>query len=426
MIESVVALAGESFLIQMYDLMIKTKTYLDNDAYDDDQNDIKIELEDDIKYDNKDKKQRRNSKKRNSLLGQNKYIEAFKAEMLQTQDSNGLAEEHVVITDEERHNMEFGELLLLFSDLVRWEFALNDREYPIIKRKKKWQCPMIYGVLLGMLNDKLKLNVEKFKQKDEDNNNENNENAMGVFGGMGDNAPVEDDNMDNDSDINDENNNNNDRQLSDIYGDDQQQMIQNDNKGEWKPMNKQIENNNKNKKDNNNEKNKEINDKTNPFRSLGDALSEWKQRLDIIEQNENIEKEERIADNNNNNNEDGNGNDNEDINADEYAHIPEDMNVENETQGLMDKREDDNIMHLPNITDINNNIDDMNDENINDNEFENENEFEHDDKKINPYEEQQKGNHENDNNNKNDINSKQNELKLKDLQIENDNDEETK
>eukprot|EP01084_Bolivina_argentea_P088634 160017_1 len=103
---------------------------------------------------------------------QNKYIEAFKAEMLQTQDSNGLAEEHVVITDEERHNMEFGELLLLFSDLVRWEFALNDREYPIIKRKKKWQCPMIYGVLLGMLNDKLKLNVEKFKQKDEDNNNE--------------------------------------------------------------------------------------------------------------------------------------------------------------------------------------------------------------------------------------------------------------
>eukprot|EP01083_Nonionella_stella_P297448 1010083_1 len=119
------------------------------------------------------KKQRRNSKKRNSLLGQNKYIEAFKAEMLQTQDSNGLAEEHVVITDEERHNMEFGELLLLFSDLVRWEFALNDREYPIIKRKKKWQCPMIYGVLLGMLNDKLKLNVEKFKQKDEDNNNEN-------------------------------------------------------------------------------------------------------------------------------------------------------------------------------------------------------------------------------------------------------------
>lgn len=165
MIESVVALAGESFLIQMYDLMMKTKNYLDND---DD------EILDDIKMNenNKSRKntQRRNSKKRNSLLGQNKYIEAFKAEMLNADDE--LKEEQIIITDEERVYMEFGELLLLFSNIVRMEFGLDDREYPIIKKAKKWQCPMIYGVLVGMINDKLKLNVEKYYKLidgDEDN-----------------------------------------------------------------------------------------------------------------------------------------------------------------------------------------------------------------------------------------------------------------
>merc|ERR1712154_150239 len=116
------------------------------------------------------KHSRKNSKKRNSLLGQNKYIEAFKAELLNTENM-GLKEDQIIITDGERHIMEFGELLLLFSNIVRMEFGLDDGSYPIIKRSKKWQCPMVYGVLVGMINDKLKLNMEKYYKLigDEDN-----------------------------------------------------------------------------------------------------------------------------------------------------------------------------------------------------------------------------------------------------------------
>eukprot|EP01084_Bolivina_argentea_P147077 257374_1 len=69
MIESVMALAGESFLIQMFDLMTKTHTYL-------------------------------NPRKHT----------------------------------QERHLMEFGELLLLFSAVVRDEFGLDDKRYPVLKK----------------------------------------------------------------------------------------------------------------------------------------------------------------------------------------------------------------------------------------------------------------------------------------------------
>merc|ERR1719295_982274 len=87
-------------------------------------------------------------------------MEAFKAE-LQHESLGDSEEESRVITDYERHRMEFGELLLLFSEMVLAEFGLDEDRYPIIKRSKKWQCPMVYGVLIGMMNDKLKLNVEQ-------------------------------------------------------------------------------------------------------------------------------------------------------------------------------------------------------------------------------------------------------------------------
>ena len=59
--------------------------------------------------------------------------------------------------------MEFGELLLMFSEMVLAEFGLEEDRYPVIKRSKKWQCPLVYGVLIGMMNERLKLNVEQYE-----------------------------------------------------------------------------------------------------------------------------------------------------------------------------------------------------------------------------------------------------------------------
>lgn len=75
--------------------------------------------------------------------------------------------ESEVITDEDRHRMEFGELLLMFSEIVLAEFGLDQDRYPVIKRSKKWQCPMVYGVLIGMMNERLKLNVEQYNASKE-------------------------------------------------------------------------------------------------------------------------------------------------------------------------------------------------------------------------------------------------------------------
>ena len=92
MIESVVALAGESFLIQMYDLMMRTKVYLESNAdtngqSEDDSKETEIMItpqrssDDDTHSDESGKGQKgsgSHGKKRSSLLGQNKYMEAFK------------------------------------------------------------------------------------------------------------------------------------------------------------------------------------------------------------------------------------------------------------------------------------------------------------------------------------------------------------
>ena len=146
---------------------------------------------------------------------------------------------------------------------------------------------------------------------------------MGVHGGMGDTAPMCDDEEEKDDvEMKEEQNDAVEQQLSDMYGDDQQTMMQDINKGEWKPMNNNQQNK-KNEKPKQNEEKKEMDDKSNPFRSLGDALSEWKQRLDLIEQNEDAQKEEFVNDNKKMEEDgDGNDSDNQDIDADQYAHFP--------------------------------------------------------------------------------------------------------
>ena len=266
------------------------------------------------------------------------------------------------------------------------------------------------------------------------NDNENNDEAMGVEGGMGDTAPMcDDENNDDDIDMQKEENDALQQQLSDIYGDDQQTMMQDTNKGEWRPMNNQQQNKKDDTKKNKEEK-KEMNDKTNPFRSLGDALSEWKQRLDLIEQNENAEKEEIIGDDKmeEDNNDDDGKNDNNGDDADKYGYIPDDMEVDNEQQALGDARDDDDITHLPNISDIHN---DQDEDDIDDDEqFQDQDEFLHDnsdsqdDDKFDPYQKQQTTQkQEQDEEDKNDVDSKTDDVKLKDLRItSNDNDEETK
>merc|ERR1719242_1678732 len=68
-----------------------------------------------------------------------------------------LNEMHSLMTSSKTNKDEFGELLCLFSSIARHEFGLKDSQYPVLKKDKKWQNPMVYGVLIGIMNEKLKL-----------------------------------------------------------------------------------------------------------------------------------------------------------------------------------------------------------------------------------------------------------------------------
>merc|ERR1712204_57384 len=129
---------------------------------------------------------------------------------------------------------------------------------------------------------------------DVDEQQENtNEDVLGVEGGMGDTAPINECDKD-DADVEmeeeqKENDNAKEKQMnSDIYGDDEEQMMKPDESmGEWKPMNEK----NQRPKQDKEQKQKEKKMK-NPFESLSDALTEWKQRLDVIERDETAQREE--------------------------------------------------------------------------------------------------------------------------------------
>merc|ERR1712228_741633 len=95
----------------------------------------------------------------------------------------------------------------------------------------------------------------------------------------------------------------------------------------------------------------------NPFESLSDALTEWKQRLDVIESDETAQKEQEVGD------EDADKENDDNIDSEQYAMIPDDVKVDNEEQALMDNdnNEQDQIHNIYNKEDDEDN--DMNDNN---------------------------------------------------------------
>merc|ERR1711920_702719 len=115
----------------------------------------------------------------------------------------------------------------------------------------------------------------------------------------------------------------------------QQMMKQDESKGEWKPMNQQRQQEKKEKKKKEKQNKQNQDDKSNPFESLSDALTEWKQRLDVIERDETAQKEHEVGDEDVENTDD----ENEGDDGDQYAMVPDDMNVDNEQQALMDDEE---------------------------------------------------------------------------------------
>merc|ERR1712228_993109 len=116
---------------------------------------------------------------------------------------------------------------------------------------------------------------------------------------------------------------------------------------------------NKKKKKKKNEQNKQQqqtrDDKSNPFESLSDALTEWKQRLDVIESDETAQKEQEVGD------EDADKENDDNIDSEQYAMVPDDVKVDNEEQALMDNdnNEQDQIHNIYNKEDDEDN--DMND-----------------------------------------------------------------
>merc|ERR1712228_205057 len=160
----------------------------------------------------------------------------------------------------------------------------------------------------------------------------------------------------------------------------------------------------------------------NPFESLSDALTEWKQRLDVIESDETAQKEQEVGD------EDADKENDDNIDSEQYAMVPDDVKVDNEEQALMDNdnNEQDQIHNIYNKEDDEDN--DMNDNNQfdddDDEEYLHQNSDEDDDK-FDPYQKQTNAQkQEDDEENKNDIDSKQNKQKIKDLRIKNEEESE--
>ena len=115
MIESVVALAGEQFLNKIYDIISDindNSNNSNNNSVND--NDIDNDINTDFKEDDID-----------------------------------------TIDDDSNNVNKFGKLLLLFSNIVRKEFGYDDDYYPVIRKNKKWQIPIVYGIIIGFVNDKL-------------------------------------------------------------------------------------------------------------------------------------------------------------------------------------------------------------------------------------------------------------------------------
>merc|ERR1712204_11593 len=184
--------------------------------------------------------------------------------------------------------------------------------------------------------------------------------------------------------------------------------------GEWKPMNEKNQRPKQDKEQKQNEKQKE-NKMKNPFESLSDALTEWKQRLDVIERDETAQREEDFADENKADND----NESEAEDADQYAQIPDDVKaVDNEQQALMDC-DDDKHGEMRNIVNKEEEEEDNDAQNTkmdeDEEDFLHNNDSESENDKFDPYQQQKQTNA-----NEQDIASEDKKQKVKDLQIKND------
>ena len=227
-------------------------------------------------------------------------------------------------------------------------------------------------------HDKMEMDGEETGPMDveqnmfEDHLNNDNElradDAMGVKGGMGENAPVRHDEDTNTDHIDDLKNSNYEQQVpypsmadngEELDADLMKQFMEDQTKSqnaEWKPLSKKNEKNQRERKKNNkkvNENEKEE-EKSNPFRSLGDALSQWKQRLNMIEHNDTAEKgaEMNKAKKEEEEEEEEKGGGDDDFDAEAYAHIPEGMDVDNATEALAEARDED-LAQIPDISNVN-------------------------------------------------------------------------
>ena len=142
----------------------------------------------------------------------------------------------------------------------------------------------------------------------------NAEEATGVQGGIGDTAPLCDEDKDDDNvemEQQDKEPPSAEQQMSERFGDDDDAMMMPDEQnGEWQPMEREQQRERQRRRNKDKErKRKEMDDKSNPFRSLGDALSQWKQRLDLIQSDETAQREQDVADSDADDNEDEGGGD---------------------------------------------------------------------------------------------------------------------
>jgi len=189
----------------------------------------------------------------------------------------------------------------------------------------------------------------------EKNNNMDVQDVYGVDSGLGENAPMRDEQQANTEEKEEKNVNDQEWQQwsqqrkvkKDENTDNLQPMQRDPQNGEWQPIEQMKKAPPKQNESNKKPERRKEEDKSNPFRSLGDALSQWKQRLNIIEQDNSAREEMEIQTQTKNNDEDAEMQDQEqdknlDDEADGYAHVPEEMkNKKDYKEAMCDAREED-------------------------------------------------------------------------------------
>lgn len=163
MIESVVALASDKFLIRLFDIMSVTQQWQQQQtlqALKNIKNEQNIEQVAEIIKNNNTTDEKSDENERRISINSDLYAIQSSLVLFSVPFKDSSSD----FDSETKNEIKFGQILLLFSEIVRHEFRLKDTEYPIIRKGKKWQTPMVYGVVLGMVNAKLHINCEKYHE----------------------------------------------------------------------------------------------------------------------------------------------------------------------------------------------------------------------------------------------------------------------